>query len=164
VFGIEFVINLFSINEFAKFNQVKYSTVLPFTISTVVPDVLVSGSLCYFLKSNKQFITGIRRTEILINILMAYAINRTLLTSAAAITETILYAVLPDSFSFMALDFCVGKLYANTLLATLNARKSLRRKGLEGSIEAASPPTSRAVVSAIAFVPGVSTNLGSQSN
>ncbi|KLO08419.1 hypothetical protein SCHPADRAFT_908641 [Schizopora paradoxa] len=150
-FGIEFVINLFRINIFANFIQVKYSTALPFAIAAVVPDVLISGSLCYFLESNKQLINGIRRTEALINILMAYAINRALLTSTAAITEIILYAVLPESFSFLAVDFCIGKFYANTLLATLNARKSLRGRALEDSIEDASAPSSRGAVSSVVF-------------
>jgi len=173
-FGIEFVVNLFRINVFANFIQIKYSTALPFAIAAVVPDVLISGSLCYFLESNKQLITGIRRTEVLINLLMAYAVNRARLTSTAAITEIILYAALPDSFSFLAVDFCVGKLYANTLLATLNARKSLRGKGLESTIEAVSSPSSRGAVSSVVFhtpvqvqisaVTGGSANTTSHSN
>ncbi|KLO08420.1 hypothetical protein SCHPADRAFT_944472 [Schizopora paradoxa] len=154
-FGIDFVINLFRINTFSKFIEIKYSTALPFAIAAVIPDLLISGSLCFFLESNKQLVSGFRRTETLINLLMAYAINRALLTSTAAILEIVLYAALPESFAFLAVDFCIGKLYANTLLATLNARKSLRWRTVESTVESGSARSSarspRAPVPSVLF-------------
>jgi len=130
-FGIETVVRSFQLEFFTELPKIEFNSALPFAISAVVPDVLISASLCYFLKSGKDNITGIRSTEIMINLLMKYAINRTLLTSAAAIAELVLYAVLPNSFAFLAVDFCIGKLFANTLLATLNARKYVRGMGTD---------------------------------
>ncbi|KAG6809712.1 hypothetical protein H0H93_015566, partial [Arthromyces matolae] len=43
-----------------------------------------------------------------------------------AVAEVIVFYVFPDSFWFWALDFVIGKLFANSLLATLNSRKTLR--------------------------------------
>jgi len=127
----ETVVRSFQLEFFTELPKIEFNSALPFAISAVVPDVLISASLCYFLKSGKDNITGIRSTEIMINLLMKYAINRTLLTSAAAIAELVLYAVLPNSFAFLAVDFCIGKLFANTLLATLNARKYVRGMGTD---------------------------------
>lgn len=95
----------------------QFNTSLPFGIFSVVPDVLISASLCYFLKSNKDrksldylitmrytnilnrnnghkkvrpgqikittldVLIGGFSTEILIDLLIKYAINRVLLTS-----------------------------------------------------------------------------------
>jgi len=130
-FGIETVVRSFQHQLFTDLAKYKFNTVLPLGLFSVVPDVLISASLCYYLKSNRDQITGIKSTEIVIDLLIKYAINRVLLTSACAIAELVMSLTLPDSFSYLALDFCVGKLYSNTLLATLNARKYLRAKGTD---------------------------------
>lgn len=36
------------------------------------------------------------------------------------------FAISPNSLWFIAIDFVIGKLYANSLLATLNTRNALR--------------------------------------
>ncbi|EEB92336.1 hypothetical protein MPER_09172 [Moniliophthora perniciosa FA553] len=62
----------------------------------------------------------------LIRTLMIYAVNRCLLTSAVAIVEVIVFIATPGSLWFIAIDFVIGKLYANSLLASLNSRNALR--------------------------------------
>ncbi|OCB89250.1 hypothetical protein A7U60_g3618 [Sanghuangporus baumii] len=110
----------------SKIPSITYNAALPFSITAVFPDVLIAFSLCYFLHSVKS---GFRGTNALLNTLMVYAVNRCLLTTVVVIVEVIVFKVLPDSFYYLAIDFCVGKLYANTLLATLNTRQVLRGRG-----------------------------------
>ncbi|KLO13110.1 hypothetical protein SCHPADRAFT_940682 [Schizopora paradoxa] len=133
-FGIETVVRIFQFKFFTDLPKIEFNSALPFAITAVIPDVLISASLCFFLKNGKDNIAGIRSTEVMINLLIKYAVNRALLTSAAAILELILYAVLPNTFAFLAVDFCIGKLFANTLLGTLNARKYVRGVGTDAVI------------------------------
>jgi len=127
-FGLETVTEMFIYKDLNKLPLITFTAALPFAVTAVIPDVLVTICLCYFLNNGRS---GFRGTNALINQLIIYAINRCLLTSIVAIIEVILFAVLPGSFFFLAVDFCIGKLYANSLLATLNTRKNLRGRGFD---------------------------------
>ncbi|KAJ8580092.1 hypothetical protein M405DRAFT_886256 [Rhizopogon salebrosus TDB-379] len=43
-----------------------------------------------------------------------------------ATAEVIAFAISPNSLWFIAIDFVIGKLYANSFLASLNSRSALR--------------------------------------
>lgn len=43
-----------------------------------------------------------------------------------AVGEVIAFSASPNTLWFLAVDFVIGKLYANSLLATLNSRQSLK--------------------------------------
>lgn len=91
----------------------------------VVADVLIAGALCYSLSSSR---TGFKKTDTLVNTLMAYAINSCLLTSVCAAACLITYAIWPEEFIFIGIFLCLNKLYFNSMLATLNNRYTLREK------------------------------------
>jgi len=61
-------------------------------------------------------------TNSILDKLIIFAINRCILTSTVAVVETIVFSILPNSFYSVAMDFVIGKLYANSLLAVLNSR------------------------------------------
>ena len=48
------------------------------------------------------------------------------------------FAVFPNSLWYLSLDFVIGKLYANSLLATLNTRYSIRARGQGASSDSTS--------------------------
>ncbi|KAJ3733266.1 hypothetical protein DFJ43DRAFT_245918 [Lentinula guzmanii] len=126
-FGIETVAFLFISKTFVKFQEsstVKLAAATPFAIFAVLSDVLIAVSLCVLLHENR---TGWGKTNTLITTLIVYAVNRCLLTSAVAITEVIVFILHPTSLWFLAIDFVIGKLYANSLLASLNSRHYLRK-------------------------------------
>ncbi|KAI9460426.1 hypothetical protein HD554DRAFT_2028817, partial [Boletus coccyginus] len=89
----------------------------------IARDVLIAASLCILLQRSR---IGFRRSDSLINKLMLFSINTGLLTSICAIASLISIIAWPDTFIYVAFYFCLGRLYCNSLLATLNARKSLR--------------------------------------
>ncbi|KAF4622248.1 hypothetical protein D9613_009607 [Agrocybe pediades] len=91
--------------------------------AAVASDSLVAISLCSLLFWSR---TGIKRTDSILTILMAFTINTGLLTSICAMACLITYAIWPQRFIFMGLYFALSKLYVNSLLASLNARRSLR--------------------------------------
>jgi len=85
-----------------------------------------------------------------VNYLIIYSINRTLLTVAVTVVEVITYLCAPNTLWFLAVDFTIGKLWANSFLATLNTRASQRGRGTtdEGDdfIEEDEPPPETSVL------------------
>ncbi|KAG7086069.1 hypothetical protein E1B28_003589 [Marasmius oreades] len=126
VFGLETVAWLFIKTTFENFNrsqEVKLAAATPFAIFAVLSDIGVAASLCALLHEGR---TGIKKTNAIITTLMIYAVNRCLLTSVVAVTEVIVFIATPDALWYLAIDFVIGKLYANSLLASLNSRNFLR--------------------------------------
>lgn len=86
-------------------------------------DLLIAITLSVLLHGSR---TGYRRSDGLINKLIAFTVNTGLLTSICAICSLVAIAVLPTAFIYVAFFFLMGRLHTNSLLATLNARKILR--------------------------------------
>ncbi|EDR08733.1 uncharacterized protein LACBIDRAFT_297260 [Laccaria bicolor S238N-H82] len=121
--------------EFARLREVSISSVLPFGVLAILSDILIAMALCLLLDSNRS---DFEDTNQLINRLIVFAINRCILTSAVAVIEMIIFLILPNSFYPFAIDFIIGKLYANSLLATLNSRVTLPRVGSPEQLDSTS--------------------------
>ncbi|KAF8726551.1 hypothetical protein AX14_007726 [Amanita brunnescens Koide BX004] len=94
----------------------------------VATDAFTASALCYFLHKMR---TGHKTSDSLINTLTIYAINTGVLTSAISLTTLLLYNLQQHAFYFMATYFCLGKVYAISLLCTLNTRKTVRGRGTD---------------------------------
>ncbi|KAH9474978.1 hypothetical protein JR316_0012077 [Psilocybe cubensis] len=88
-------------------------------LRVVLPVIIIIFSIVVF---------GIKRTDSILKIMMAFSINTGLLTSICAVACLVTYAIWPQRFIFMGLYFALSKLYVNSLLASLNARHSLSRR------------------------------------
>ncbi|PFH52953.1 hypothetical protein AMATHDRAFT_55837 [Amanita thiersii Skay4041] len=130
-FGIETVVFFFLKKEFARLKEVLFESVLPFGILAIASDIFIALALCILLHGSRSDFV---ETNNLINKLIVIAINRCVLTSAVAVIEVIVFVILPQSFYTFAFDFIIGKLYANSLLATLNARRMLQAQEYSVSI------------------------------
>ncbi|KAF9471997.1 hypothetical protein BDN70DRAFT_515464 [Pholiota conissans] len=128
-FGCGFASRSFILKTYAKMNEASYMLYASFA-TAVVADTLVAVSLCTLLIQSR---TGFRRTDSIVTKLMAFSINTGLLTSIAAIACFVTYAIWPQRFIFMGIYFALSKLYVNSLLASLNARSSLRSQSTEVS-------------------------------
>ncbi|KIM79500.1 hypothetical protein PILCRDRAFT_823410 [Piloderma croceum F 1598] len=93
--------------------------------STVAGDILLTICMSFLLSRSR---TGIERTDTLVNTLIKYTVRNGLITSACALLVVIMNAALPRTQAFLAFYSLLSKLYANTLLSTLNARNVLRSK------------------------------------
>lgn len=129
-FGAETAILGMVIQVFTEFQKKTSISAVPFAVFAVVSDFLIAGSLCVTLQKTRSYFMT---TNNIINQLMIFSINRCLLTAGAAVIEIILFSALPDALWYLALDFVIGKLYANSLLASLNTRHSIRGRALAGS-------------------------------
>ncbi|KAF8167236.1 hypothetical protein B0H34DRAFT_6932 [Crassisporium funariophilum] len=87
-------------------------------------DILITLSLFLLLKkSRKQSV----KLHGVLDSLILYTFEIGSLTCAATIASLLCWVILDDSLIFLGLHFVIGKLYANSLVATLNARQELRQ-------------------------------------
>ncbi|KAI0032119.1 hypothetical protein K488DRAFT_86153 [Vararia minispora EC-137] len=82
-------------------------------VVTAATDVAIAAVISYLLNRSR---TGFRR----------FTVNTGLLTSVNALCSLIAVAVSPDTFIYVFFFFIMARLYTNSLLATLNARRSVR--------------------------------------
>ncbi|EEB91558.1 hypothetical protein MPER_10061, partial [Moniliophthora perniciosa FA553] len=88
---------------------------------TAAEDVICAVALSYYLHRNRS---GVKSTDTLINKLIVHAINNGALTSLASISAVIVLVPIPKNLVYLAIYEVVGNLYANSLLSTLNSRRS----------------------------------------
>ncbi|KAF9476677.1 hypothetical protein BDN70DRAFT_154559 [Pholiota conissans] len=127
--GINTVVNLFITRRFVHLKDVSITSALPFGITVVISDILIAAALCILLSSKRS---SFQDTNSIVNKLIIFAVNRCILTCAMAIVEIVAFTALPNSFYSIAIDFVIGKLYANSCLAVLNARATLRPENQDG--------------------------------
>ncbi|KAF8875697.1 hypothetical protein BD779DRAFT_206447 [Infundibulicybe gibba] len=119
--GIALASREFITQTFASFSSISYLLYMSFG-SGVVADAIIATVLCCTLKKNR---TGFRGTDTIVNTLVLYTINTTLLTTLCGFACLVTYAIWPQEFIFIGVYFVFSKLYFNSLLATLNSRESL---------------------------------------
>ncbi|KAI0065815.1 hypothetical protein BV25DRAFT_1897903 [Artomyces pyxidatus] len=86
-------------------------------------DVLIAFAMCFYLQTSR---TGFGKMDHIIDLIMIYTFNNGALTCITTIISMICWLTMRQNLVFMALHFAISKLYANSLLATLNTRRSLR--------------------------------------
>ncbi|KAJ2919649.1 hypothetical protein MD484_g812, partial [Candolleomyces efflorescens] len=125
VFGVLTVAYCFIKRDFSRLSEFTLFAATPFAATAVLADVLIAGSLCILLHGSR---TGFRRTDALVTTLIVYAVNRCLLTATAAVVEVIVFSLRSYALWYLAIDFVIGKLYANSFLASLNSRQALQTR------------------------------------
>lgn len=111
--------------QFHTFSEVTRLKGLSLSVNSLaaIGDVVIAGSLCTILYRSR---TGFHRSDTIITKLIIFSVNTGLLTSVCALGSLVSILAWPTTFIYIAFYFCIGRLYTNSLLATLNARKKLR--------------------------------------
>ncbi|KAL5478258.1 hypothetical protein ACEPAI_2442 [Sanghuangporus weigelae] len=91
--------------------------------SAVFVDMLLALSMIWFLRKNRS---GVRRTDSIVNRIVMLTIGSGLVTALWAIIAVVSAAVAPRSLIYLSSDLIFPKLYFNCMMASLNARSSLR--------------------------------------
>ncbi|KAH9853815.1 hypothetical protein C2E23DRAFT_858909 [Lenzites betulinus] len=120
--GMTYSIKAVFLTTFAEVNGLKGLSI-SINALAAAGDVSIAIIMCTILNSSR---TGFTKSNMLINKLMVFSVNTGLLTSICACLSLITIVALPDTFVYITFFFLLGRLYCNSLLATLNARKSLR--------------------------------------
>ncbi|KAI0631795.1 hypothetical protein C8Q77DRAFT_159503 [Trametes polyzona] len=118
--GIYFAVRGLEVSSMLQWQDFAWSFYAGFS-GEVIADTIIAVSQCMLLIRMK---TGFEKTDSLVSLMMRYSINTGLLTSVCAACVLISYTAQPDTFIYMAFYFVYSKLYVNSLLATLNARRT----------------------------------------
>ncbi|KAL5514829.1 hypothetical protein ACEPAG_2145 [Sanghuangporus baumii] len=86
-------------------------------------DMLIALVMIWMLWNSRP---GVKRTDTIVNRLIAYTIGSGLVTALWVIVALIAAQVKPHSFVYLLVDLVLPKLYFNSVLASLNARSALR--------------------------------------
>ncbi|KAJ8690053.1 hypothetical protein PTI98_012896 [Pleurotus ostreatus] len=93
--------------------------------TSLLCDILITGSLVYFLRQGRS--SSFRSTRNVIDTLVLYSINIGLVTSILAIITLFIWFTMPQNFIFSTFHIIISKFYINSLLVSLNARRSMRQ-------------------------------------
>ncbi|KAK0482895.1 hypothetical protein EDD18DRAFT_1200981, partial [Armillaria luteobubalina] len=126
----------YSITTFTGLASIDWAIDAAFATSTGI-DFFISFAMCYYLTraAPSRNFQGDKVT------LMWFVLMSGLATSACSTIALITYIVLPNTLIFLGVEFLLTKLYVNSLLSMLNARKRLQGANT-GSGTALSEPTS----------------------
>ncbi|KAI0767199.1 hypothetical protein C8Q74DRAFT_938693 [Fomes fomentarius] len=86
-------------------------------------DVAIAAIMCTLLHIHKS---GFQRSNIIVNKLIFMTVETGLLTSTCACVALVTHLALRDSYVYICFFFLIGRLYSNSLFASLNARECLR--------------------------------------
>ncbi|KAJ7221068.1 hypothetical protein C8J57DRAFT_1393328 [Mycena rebaudengoi] len=99
----------------------------PLTISinalSTAADVIITSTLCIMLRQTRPVFI---QTDTMVNKLILFTVNTGLLTSICAVASLISLIASPKTLIYASFYFCIGRLYSNSFLATLNARDIIR--------------------------------------
>ncbi|KAJ6452270.1 hypothetical protein C8R45DRAFT_1041082 [Mycena sanguinolenta] len=90
-------------------------------IGSFVCDLLIAVTMVFLLVSVRRE-SKTKRTMFVINNLIINTVETGAITAVLALAELILYELSPDTYMHITVEFVLGRLYCNVLLATLNGR------------------------------------------
>ncbi|KAF8809286.1 hypothetical protein BYT27DRAFT_7210265 [Phlegmacium glaucopus] len=122
-------VRLISIYNLTFKHDVRFIFTTGLALSTTV-DVIITASLFILLQTSR---TGAATLDAVIDALIRYTFETSSLTCAGTIASMLCWLIIPGNLIFMGLHFVIGKLYANSLLVTLNTRETIRRARSQGS-------------------------------
>ncbi|RDX51161.1 hypothetical protein OH76DRAFT_354316 [Lentinus brumalis] len=115
-------VELIRLGSFHVFgDRFRWVFTLGLVLSSVV-DFLITVGLCYYLRRHRG---GTGRFDHILNAVTLYTIENGLLTSITTVISLVFWLVKSDELIYLGLHFAISKLYANSYLASMNARKTL---------------------------------------
>ncbi|KAJ6578430.1 hypothetical protein B0H19DRAFT_1253669 [Mycena capillaripes] len=87
-------------------------------------DIIIATSLCYWLWRMRA--SNFKYTSTMVDTLIIWTVETTLITSLAGIMQLILFLTCPGDVSWIAFYLMQAKLFSNSLLASLNGRQRFR--------------------------------------
>ncbi|PPQ72063.1 hypothetical protein CVT24_008291 [Panaeolus cyanescens] len=110
-----------SIAQFVRDSQVALTVMLSVSVGC---DVVIAGSMCYYL--NRQRSAFNKNTSKIIDKIIAWTIETGLASSVTGIVMLVCFLRFPHKFIWVSAFVLLSRIFANSLLASLNARTILR--------------------------------------
>ncbi|KAE9401382.1 hypothetical protein BT96DRAFT_974806 [Gymnopus androsaceus JB14] len=95
-----------------------------------IVDALITGTMMIILRQSREQSVSL---DSVIDSLVLYTLETGSAAVIATIAMLIAWLVMPDNLIFLALNFIIAKLYANSIVAMLNYRQSLRQRATHSS-------------------------------
>ncbi|PPQ75247.1 hypothetical protein CVT26_014812 [Gymnopilus dilepis] len=115
------MIQLHSISRFAQTYTWAFSSGL--ALCSIL-DVLFAGCLCYYLRQNMKKNSSMND---ILETLMLYAFENGILNCVASLGTLVCWLTMPQNLIFLGIHFAISKLYANSVMTVINARKDLKQ-------------------------------------
>jgi len=116
---------LFMFPDFGDFHRATpyFTTAVVMAVSA---DIIIAVAMAQNLKAKQN---NIKQTNTLLNRLIAYIVSTGLLTTVVDIIILATFLAMPDNLVYLCFLNFINNFYANSMLALLNARSSLRSGG-----------------------------------
>ncbi|KAH8092639.1 hypothetical protein BXZ70DRAFT_449791 [Cristinia sonorae] len=108
------------------------SAVMPYTIAAVLSDLCVAVALILLLRVRRA---DVENMNSVVDRAVNFLLTRCLLVTAAAVVRLSTFAAMPNATWYIAVDFTIGKIYSNSLLAMLNSRQPTSRASQDTPLE-----------------------------
>ncbi|KAM5539675.1 hypothetical protein V8D89_006784 [Ganoderma adspersum] len=89
-------------------------------------DCIITGTLVYYLRKHKS---GFNKC--FLDKITYWTVNNGMLTSIVGLVVILTFSTMPTNMIYLSVHLLLSKLYANSLLATLNFRTSHRGRGID---------------------------------
>ncbi|KAJ3555529.1 hypothetical protein NM688_g2528 [Phlebia brevispora] len=116
------MIRLASYNAFVEYFAYVFTMGLG---SAVALDIFITAGLTYYLSKNRSSFSTMNEV---VDTLILYAVETGMLTCVTTVVSLICWLKMPHNLIFLGLHLTISKLYANSLLASLNSRATLRAR------------------------------------
>ncbi|KAF8909556.1 hypothetical protein CPB85DRAFT_741123 [Mucidula mucida] len=103
--------------------DINHVTLAQKVVSTLV-EILIMVMMCYVFRSGQLGFS--RRTDRSLSRLIIFAASRGVIMSIVQIVYTVVFFVYPHKLIWVVFHFILGKLFSNSVLASLNVRKIMR--------------------------------------
>ncbi|KZP08289.1 hypothetical protein FIBSPDRAFT_939073 [Athelia psychrophila] len=121
--GTVAIMILGQISYIAKFDA-EFTWLVTTTLALLLSvDIINTVALCSYLRIER---TGFQSTDGMLNKLFIWTLETGLFTSLGAMLMLIFSLALPETTIWIGISAFYGKLYSNSLMASLNAREALR--------------------------------------
>ncbi|KZV60368.1 hypothetical protein PENSPDRAFT_620109 [Peniophora sp. CONT] len=148
VSGIASTVKLDDLRSFSTFvDLIGWNVTLGLALSATL-DILIAGAMCYYLQNIRSGFSS--EMDHTIDVLLLYTFNNGALTCVATVATLVCWIAMPGSLIWLGMHFAISKLYATSLLISLNTRRWIRERGQRRS-DGSSHPMPVRFPSAVSF-------------
>ncbi|KAK0468765.1 hypothetical protein IW261DRAFT_1573510 [Armillaria novae-zelandiae] len=124
----DMIVDVYSqLSDFLSIAHLRKAICFSFSVAAI-SDFIIAVAMCYYLHKSRSVTSFSSTSKKLLNLMRLVVISG-LATSVCSLISLITFLVWPNSLIFIGIDFIHPKLYINSLLAMLNARKRHQSEG-----------------------------------
>ncbi|KAF8331822.1 hypothetical protein F5887DRAFT_56544 [Amanita rubescens] len=123
--GIVLLVKTYQLQLFTELIHIRSIIISAFVVTTF-NDLVLAAGICHLIYLSTPTLGMHRRTKSMLLVVIRYVLISGMLTSVCTLAGLICFCIMPGNAIALAIMFVATKLYINSYLAMLNARKSIR--------------------------------------